>query len=77
MIALLLVYILAYLILTLLAAVALYAVSTWRTYLQFDMAKIPSPPSDFLTGHLKEMQQPNFHRILSSWTSQYGPVFRY
>lgn len=70
------VFIIVYPFLALLGLFFWFAITTWRTYLTFDLAKIPSPPCDLLTGHLQKLQQPNFHRILSSWSSQYGPIFR-
>ena len=43
---------------------------------QYDLNKIPSPPASFIYGHLSGLLQPNFHRLLSKWTLDYGLIYR-
>ena len=47
----------------------------WK-YRKGDLRHIPSPPGSFITGHLSDLRKPNFHRVLSSWIDEYGPIVR-
>ena len=36
---------------------------------------IPGPPGSPVIGHLQQILQPHFHRILSAWSEQYGGIY--
>ena len=59
-----------------LAAILAKLASTVVTYNSGDLRKIPSPPCAHLGGHLARLLKPNFHRILSRWAEEYGPIYR-
>ena len=58
------------------AACAFLALGVVWKYRQGDLRHIPSPPSSIITGHLGDLRKPNFHRVLSSWIDEYGPIVR-
>ena len=59
-----------------LAAVLAKLAATTVTYNKGDLRKMPSPPCAYLGGHLAMLLKPNFHRILSRWAEEYGPIYR-
>ena len=37
--------------------------------------RLPGPPGIPFIGHLQQVLQPNFHRILSAWSERYGGIY--
>ena len=38
--------------------------------------QMPGPPGTFLLGHITQLLRPDFHRVLTAWSVQYGGVYR-
>ena len=43
---------------------------------RLDLDKMPSPPANFLTGHMTQLLAPNFHRVFTAWAQTYGSTYR-